>query len=257
MQWSLTMFKADINFSRVFLESIEKHIPSNGFDLVESGLKMYRELDPACILEAFLKPLTNKRFPEGRADGDIFAVAAAMENFLASGVPEQNAEIVRYEWWIHEGIGLDTCSKVDGWVKIYISSLFNYCERLCPFLDVGGDYYHLIVDAEVRNCSLDRVNLFLMFIEWLDACVEVSPEYENYYALLSWLLLRRLIGGTSEQQFNLVMNNLRSRQYTKEEINSLPYGEKGCNAWFELHQRIPLRYGATNEDFEAIILGVE
>lgn len=257
------MFTISDDFGTGFLRNVKARLSDDDFFPVRSNFDAYADLNYS--LEQVLAPLEIELFPQPkqvRWHEKLMYSKAKNDQCDALSLEDINEafsqdEIASYQWSINESVGYAGLIQCSSWAKTYLAALYIYCSRLDPSEDVESDYLYAIVeDALAGNCT-ECSDLFVNFIEWLYDHVPPSPDYDDYFTLLTWLLLRRLRGGTTEVQFNTVKNKLLSRKYTPTQISTLTVCKRDAAAWFELHKRIPLRYGASNEDFETIILGVE
>lgn len=161
-----------------------------------------------------------------------------------------------YCWAIYE-CGFDRIERCSKWVKLYLASLYIYCNKRKQWgLKIESDYYYMVISAETNEGVTDCSQQFLRFLEWLHEDVVEDEGYDNYYLLLSWSLLRRLRNEVSDCVFQDVLRTLISKQYSADNIFALTVSERGGSAWYDLYRSIPmpLNYVETYE-FDAIVKG--
>lgn len=179
--------------------------------------------------ERILSPLRERKFP----DHDFY----------------------EYVWAIYE-CGYEAIAMLPRWARLYIASLYLYCNKLKQWsIDIESDYYYMILVGELEEGITDCSLWFLKFIEWLFECVSQDEGYEDYFLLLSWVLLRRLRGDANEQVYNSVMDVLLAKDLSGDDLRMLAVSDRGMSSWLEIHKRIPLRYRYSSDDYEKIICG--
>lgn len=254
-------FDISEDFGTIFLKRIKDSVIEKDFSDIAINFEAYEDLNYS--LEECLRPLIRCEFPAfyQKSYVEFFLTVANEENVTMermNNIFEQN-EIASIQWSIAESARIDQLIRSPFWVRIYLSSLFIFCDKLeVPLYGEGvvGEYYFLIVESALCLSDPKITILLSRFLEWLHAHVPNDGEHDNdnYFSLLSWLLLRRLAGGTEKQIFNDVKKELLSRKSTINNI-SFPSMMGGESTWLKLHQAIPLRYGATKNEFDLIING--
>lgn len=190
----------------------------------------------------------------GFDDPNNFNIEQIIRPLKNGAFPRKNH--YEYMWAIYE------CSvkRLQGYSKsmqIYIASLYIYCNKVQQWgMSVESDFYYLIVNAELSQLDLDEIRQLLIFLEWLHEYVRADHGYDDYFCLLSWTFLRRLIKLTNDKSFQMIATNLMSRNYTKSYLAELSVSEMTPDNWYELHQRIPFGDSTLFVDWKRVILGV-
>lgn len=211
-----------------FLEIVGANISLKEFDLLhsEAGFNAPNNFP----IKLIIHPLLNKQFPV--------------------------KDLYEYEWAIYE-CGFDCLWDYSAWMKIYLASLYIYCNKRRQWgITIESDYYYLVIKTalEQQAKEIELVSVFLSFVEWLYDWVEADDGYNDYYCLLSWTLLHRLSNSINHKYFRQVVDLLLAKRYSGEELSMLTVSDRGSEAWFGLHQRIS--HPETLEaDFERIIRG--
>nr|WP_315201375.1 hypothetical protein [uncultured Albidiferax sp.] len=252
------MFLISSDFGSDFLRLVKSKILDEDFLEVKKNFDSYADLNlPFSVISA---PLLAEKFPSNKRIGFsnefVFSMyrSGILENLTSNDLHAAFLQdpIASFHWSIYEAAHFYNLLDCQPWVKAYFSSLFIYCERLEPSLDVESDYLYLIVDeGEKELCGK-----FAKFIEWLIEFVPKDDEYDDYYLLLTWLLLKRISGDADEEIYKNVVGVLLAKKYTSSQISYLSVCERGQEEWLALHKRIPLKYGIENKVFETIILGL-
>jgi hypothetical protein len=160
-----------------------------------------------------------------------------------------------YVWAIYE-CGYEMIATLPAWPRLYVSSLYLYCDDMkLGSMEIESDYYYMNLVGELEEGVSDCSFQFLKFLEWHFKNIRAGEE--NYFPLLSWLLLRRLRGDADEQVYDNVMQVLVANNYSSDLMRIFfTNSDRGMNSWLDIHKRIPLRYRYSSHDYERIICGV-
>ena len=183
-----------------------------------------------------------------------FPIGSIIHPLLSKQFPSEDP--YEYEWAIYE-CGFDCLWNYSAWMRTYLASLYIYCNKRRQWgISIESDYYYLVIETALNQQPKEIVLVpaFLSFVEWLYDWVEADTGYDDYYCLLTWMLLRRLSGATDHKRFRKVIDLLLAKRYSRQELSMLTVSDRGIEAWFELHQRIPCPE-ALRTDFERIIRG--
>ena len=187
--------------------------------------------------------------PNDGITADEFRLVLASHEF-----PENN--FYEYEWAIYES-GYSRIRNHSTWMQLFLASLFVYCEKRKHFgLEISSDYHYLVLLLALENP--DEINigsLYLSFLEWLYVHVKPDYDFDDYYCLLTWLLLRRITNTTDHPDFLTVLDILEKRNYSTEELQELTVSDRGIESWLELHMQTPCSK-ELEERFENIIFGL-
>lgn len=174
----------------------------------------------------------------GFADPNTFTVEQVVQPLIDEEFPQYDH--YEYLWAIFES-DLERLRRYSRWMKIYLSSLYIYCNKVKQWgMVVESDYFYLVVETELDDPDLDSARQFLTFLEWLYEYVEGDDGYDDFYCLLTWTLLRRLIGATDDELFLRVRKTLSDRIPLERHLSELTVSKRDVSSWFDLHQRIPL-----------------
>ena len=211
----------------------------------------------------FLKILSGKirldefdllRAEAGFSFPNNFSIDAIVGVLLSRQFPSEN--LYEYEWVIYE-CEFDRLRRYSAWMKMYLASLYIYCNKRRQWgITIESDYYYLVIETAIDQQPKEKelVPAFLSFVEWLYDWVEADTGYDDYYCLLAWTLLRRLSDSNEHKCFRKVVDFLLDKHYSIQELSELTVSDRGIEAWFELHQRIPCPE-VLRADFERIIRG--
>ncbi len=221
------MFAKDITGGARFLDVLSSHICGDDFASLAGagGISPPNNFG----LDRLLLPLKERRFPD--------------------------ANYFDYEWAIYE-CGYEIVAGLPRWPRLYLCALYLYCNRMQQWgTDIDSDYYYMVLVGELNDGVSDCVLQFASFLEWLWECVPQDDGFEDYFLLLSWVLLKRLQPDHNEAVYRNAMAALREKNLTREAIESLTVSARGRDAWLHIHKRIPLAYGFSSRDYEMIICG--
>lgn len=190
----------------------------------------------------------------GFSPPNLFPIEAIARILKSRTFPTE--DFYEYEWAIYES-GLERLKEYSSWMQLYLASLYVYCNKRRQWgITIESDYFYLMIELALDERQRQEfLPLCLSFLEWLHDQVPADTGYDDYYCLLTWTLLRRLSGETDHPSFQRVVDLLLEKGYSTEELQALTVGDRGIEAWHELHERIscpePLR-----RDFEQIIWGM-
>ena len=180
---------------------------------------------------------------------DEFILVLASHEF-----PKNN--FYEYEWAIYES-GYSRIRNHSNWMQLFLASLFVYCEKRKHFgLEISSDYHYLVLLLALENPDVKKLGaLYLSFLEWLQDHVQPDTGFDDYYCLLTWLLLRRITNTSDHPDFLTVLDILEKRNYSTEELQELTVSDRGIESWLDLHMQIPCSK-ELEERFENIIFGL-
>jgi hypothetical protein len=221
------------------------------FDVAPSAEKSFLEFIGSRLASAELSALSHET---GFRDPNDFNVERITQPLLDGEFPKTNH--YEYLWALYE-CEFEGLRKYSNSMKMYLSAIYLYSNKIRQWgTRVESDFYYLVIEAELVRLNPDHVMQFLKFMEWLDVEVEADCGYDDYFFLLSWILLRRLIGLTKDKTFELVAKRLMEKDYARPYyLAELTVSERGASSWFELHQRIPLEISGSHIDYRKAILG--
>jgi hypothetical protein len=179
------------------------------------------------------------------------------EKFLESAQKKLFPRDGQYEleWAIYE-CGLERLETYSKGIQIYTSALYVYCNKMHQWgICTESHFLFSVVELELKGGPSQYAEYFSKFIEWLHESVEADNGYNDYYLLVTWLLLARLTAQDSSDCFRSVLNYLLAKQLTGDEIDALNVSKYSRLNWLELHKSIPLTDSSLNVDFEQIISG--
>lgn len=242
------MFVRRGQFEELFFQTVKANVDARAMQHLHDILELTNEAHPKCTLEFLSRPLVNEKFPRGKVLGTLerFDIVA---DRLARGA-DPLSDLGNYLVCIEECIDTEGLRCSSGWIRLYLTALHTYCDSIEPSTE-RPDYLFLMIDSELDAGGTVCADLFADFIEWVSEEVPRSADYDNYYIVLTWLLFRRLRGTTTQAQWDVVMNKLLATNKTVSSVG----GNIEPGRWLDLHRRIPLKYGATNEQFETVICG--
>jgi hypothetical protein len=144
-----------------------------------------------------------------------------------------------YAWAIEE-CGIERIAAQDPWVRLFACSIQLFARKIVP----GGivpesEFLYLMAEGAVQNSESEYLSLILLFLEWLHEHVESVEEYEDYYLLLCWLLVKWLKKETKDENFSQVIKTLRGKNLSKEEIEILSGSSVMCDRWLTVTESIP------------------
>ncbi len=246
------MFANRSQFEARFFQVIRQYMSLEDVLRIEEGLASAVLLDRHCSSDTLLRPVAQERFPEAKLLGTLQRFDEAHRKLVDGEEP--TSDIGNYKWCIEEFIGIDGLRDKSLWTKLYFVSLHTYCDWSEPSV-ANGDLLWLMVEAETVMGGTICADFFIEFIEWLGKDIPRSPDYNDYLLMLAWLLLCRLRDVTTKMQFDSVKARLIASSHTVADLVEIGGGGRDADAWFTLHQQIPLRYAEANEEFKKIIFG--
>ena len=180
------------------------------------------------------------------------------ERFLE---PIKRRRFPRQEYYeIQVGIyecGLDSFESCPRALQMYVSSLYIYCNKAKLWgLYLESDFLYREIRREMIFGPSEFSNHFLRFLEWAYVYGPVDTGYDDYYFLLSWLMLSRLAGAGASPLSGQVLNYLHKKELTADDIEVLSTSEFKSTDWLALHQTIPLPDKSQSSIFEQVISGV-
>ncbi len=229
------MFNSAQDDDRKVLEFFEQHLkPSDLKSLSElAGFEEPNDFPVSC----FLDPLKEKQYPS-HDHGEFIWI-----------MDESKCVLGKKEF--------DSYEELPKALQFYLSSLYIFCNKIHCGQYLDGDFYYLIIRSELTSEISPFSHYYLLFMEWLYEWVAGQEYYDDYYFLLTWLLLRRLRQDGQQEVFEEVMNALEKKRYSQQTIELLGVRAKGVEAWLALNHQIPGLHGYTPEDFDPLIRGFE
>lgn len=225
----MNYFHSNAEAGGAFLRTLNKRIDKNEFPLLAEQAGF---VDPNTYItvDEFQHVLQSHQFPE--------------ENFYG------------FEWAIYES-GPTLIQELSTWIQLFLCALFVYCEKRKQWsIQIGSDYHHLAITlCQEKEDGAEMSAMYLSFLEWLQNHVKPDEEYDDYYCLLAWLMIRRITNTFSQPEVLNVLNTLERRRYTTEYLKTLSDSDAGMESWLDLHLQLP----CTEEMegiFERVILGV-
>lgn len=164
-------------------------------------------------------------------------------------------DLMELQWALYE-CGIDRLREYTPWMKTYAAAVYVYCNKRRQWsVNIESEFYHMVIHTALDPSLCAKLAPpFLSFIEWLSDKVEPDVGYDDYYCLLSWLLLRRGLQRTDDDGFRSIVEALLARQYTTETISMLSVAENNLERWWQLHEQLPCP-DRFRSDFERIVLG--
>lgn len=159
------------------------------------------------------------------------------------------------EWAIYE-CDIDRIRLYSVWMKIYLAALYVYCNKVRQWgVSVESEYYLMAIE-EVIGEGGEVVDVFLGFIEWLWEVVKPDVGYEDYFCLLSWVMLMRSAESTNSELFDKVVMMLKGKGFGAGDMEALSVAEGWQARWLQLSDRLDPGHRYDRSDYERIIYGV-
>ncbi len=194
----------------------------------------------AAILDAIAARIHPSEFDLLREEGGFappndFPVDRVGQALRARQFPR--ADWYEYEWAIYE-CGFEALERCSVSMRAYLAFTYIYCNKRKQWgISIESDFFYALIQSSLSDRWL--ADLSLRFIEWLNDCVTADEGYEDYYALLSWLLLRRIRGETADPVVAQVVEALLAKAYTSEQLSALTVSDRNAVSWLELYRRLP------------------
>jgi len=224
---SIAMFDAKITDESEILDFLGENLPEQ--ELIGLAAEFGFVAPNDYPFEKFLEPAQKKRFPR--------------EN------------LYDLEWAIYE-CGVERLALYSRPIQMYTSALYVYCNKIHQWgMCIESDFLYRVVKLELKNGVSPYSICFSKFIEWLHEFVDEDLGYQDFYLLLTWLLLSRLTSEAPANRMREVISYLLNKRLTGEDIDALSVSEYTRAHWLELHRAIPLADASLDADFEKIIAG--
>ncbi len=204
------MITKKINACEVFLKELKIHIPK--FELESLGKEAGFVYPNGFSIENIERILLCEKMP-----GDDFA---------------------EYIWAIYE-CNYENLERYSPWVRVLVSSVYTYCYKINQAgVSVQSDYFWLGIRAALDDESGNVAKFFFGFIDWL--CFSVKPDdgYDDYYSWVSWLCLKKIINDSNCDDYWGVVNELLSREYDHEFIDSMDVSMNRSESWWAIFSEI-------------------
>jgi hypothetical protein len=216
--------------------------------------------DEAHFLKALHEQIDNDEFAllakeGGFTDPNKYISVDEFEQVLASHkFPNNN--LYEYIWAIYES-GYSRLKQYSTWMQLFLASLFVYSDKRKQWsTSISSDYHYLVLLLAIQNPDSEKIGTFyLSFLEWLESEIKPDIGFDNYYCLLSWLLMRRLTNTVDHPKFLAVLDILEKREYTTEQLETLTVSDRSIESWLKLHSQIPCP-NELEERFEQVIFGI-
>jgi hypothetical protein len=158
-----------------------------------------------------------------------------------------------YEWAIYE-CGFEALERLEPTMRMFLAFIYIYCNKRQQWgITIESDYYWLLI----QTARSEPADLSLSFIAWLNDHVSADVGYDDYDCLLSWLMLRRIRGDTSDPMFSAVVETLAKRAYTADQLSVLTVSDRDAASWLSLHRQLPGSIdSATDHTITTLIIGV-
>jgi len=165
------------------------------------------------------------------------------------------ADHYEFEWAIYE-CGLDNLRSYTKEMRIYLCAIYMYCNKVRQWgISIESEYHRMAVTSVLERSDPAYIKNFITYLEWLFENVEPDQGYEDYFCLLSWIILQRVAQDASSDLFDLVMSHLSSKNYSVQQLSELSVIEQWNADWLQLSETIPLNYGHSEVDYKRIICG--
>lgn len=226
------LFNIDRNYDSSFLKFLSDRVSrENVFSL--SRAAAFDSPDDFIFEDIFI-PLESGKFPETMEDARRFVIA------------------------IYD-CGYELVEQLPIWDKMYICSLYIATNKIHLWsIDIASDYYYMIIKEGLHGGTRTPLIYFSKILEWIHVWGPTAEWYDDYYLLLSWVFISRLLGCANIESYNKTMNNLLTRgDLTINELNELTVSNRDMSSWLSIHQQIPNLCGYDNIDYKKIICGAD
>lgn len=164
------------------------------------------------------------------------------------------SDFYEYQWAIHE-CGLDQICSYSPAMQVYLASIYVYCNKRQQWgIRIESDYYYLGISAVLDSPMPELARQFSSFLEWLCECVPSDEGYDDFFALLAWIMLRRIVSPSDSDGILRVVEILLAKGYSDEQLSELTVSSHGMKKWSELHCRLKNGDSTLNSIIERIIV---
>lgn len=220
-------FVADSEAPSKLLREIAMHMTPMDFELLRSEVVF--EYAHVAAVESMLRPLETFQLPK--------------------------TDLASYKNAISELVHLRDQTGYSVWMRSYLATLYIYGEAMEHTIADESDYYRMLVEFVLVDKLTSLGNYFLAFIEWLFDNTDWQFRNQDYWLLLSWLIMRGELGGAPANKYANVFILLSQRKYSPDEISRLTVCEYDSKEWRRLQMKMKLPSGYSQQDFDEIIVG--
>jgi hypothetical protein len=162
----------------------------------------------------------------------------------------------KYGWTIYE-CGAKTIATYSEWVRLFVSSIYLYTYKVEPFDGkYDGEFLFLLLEGAMHDDRSKFARLLLLFLEWMYDHVPSGAEYDDYYLLLTWVLLKIQLREAADPAFPSVVSILKNKNYSWDDIRLNTGGlDAQPEDWFALLERLPDVPDADQDVLVRIICG--
>lgn len=170
--------------------------------------------------------------------------------------PEDDA--TEFGWAIYE-CGLDRLEKMDPWGLLLLASICLYSQKKAAWGEsLDGHLFYLLAKKVFEVEDVDFRNAVILFLEWLNDCVLANEYYDDYYLLLSWLMLKWELCEEADARFETIVDTLKHRKLTKEDINlNNDSPTVRSDQWLALTEKIPRVAAIDRDSIRDIVCGID
>jgi hypothetical protein len=161
-----------------------------------------------------------------------FPIQKIIDIINSGKMPQDDLE--DYIWAIYE-CNYERLQLYSPWVKAFISSIYVHSYKLNQSgVCVQSDYFFLGVKAALQDETGELAGAFLEFINWLNYCVTPDDGYEDQYAWIAWIFLKKIMNEENSNDYKKIINYLSERNYTSEMIDTLDVSTNREDSWWSL-----------------------
>ncbi|KAB8198576.1 hypothetical protein FKV24_001385 [Lysobacter maris] len=158
-------------------------------------------------------------------------------------------EFAIYECWI------DRFDSYSPWMRLYLAVLYLYCHDVTQGGICVESEYCLMAVSAAADGGQDAIRLLSDYLLWSRHGVPAGEGYDDYFCLLSWVMLQRSAGLTDTDTFSDVMAVLAGKEYDPGELEGFSAAEGWQDRWMRLSDSLASGEGFDSSDYRRIIMG--